>query len=744
MLVTKRNGTQEPVNLDKIHLVLEWAAENLDVSVSQVELNAQIQMFDGIKTSDIHSTLIKAAADLISEETPDYQYFAARLAIFQVRKEVYGDFPVPPLMDIIQKLTDAGIYDSSILNSYHKDEINLIDKALVHDRDLDLAYAGVNQLTSKYLLQNRVTKKLYESPQIAYMLISMTLFMAYPANQRLKYVVRFYHALSTGKISLPTPIMAGVRTPSRQFSSCVLIEAGDSLNSISAASDAIMQYVSQRAGIGLNVGAIRGVGSEIRGGEAEHTGLTPFLKLFEASVKSCSQGGVRGGAATVFYPLWHQEVESLLVLKNNRGVAENRVRQMDYGVQLNKLMYERLISGGHITLFSPHEVPGLYQAFFADQAEFKRLYELYEQDDSIKKTKVKAVTLFTQMMQERAQTGRIFIQNVDHCNTHSPFKPELAPVKQSNLCLEIALPTLPVEKNGDGLIALCTLAAFNLGAINNLEELRPLADLLVRALDALLTYQDYPMIQAYRHTQMYRPLGVGVINYAYWLAKQGFDYSSRDGNNATHELFEAMQYYLLEASTKLARETYPCEAWAHLKAEDGRLCVDTYKAEVDTLHTTELKLDWKTLREHIVEYGLRNATVSALMPSETSSQIANATNGIEPPRSLVTAKQSKDGVVKQVVPEIGKIRYETVWQMPNNIGYLEKMAIMQKFVCQAISANTAYDPKKFDGNVIPVRQLLADLLLSYKLGVKTLYYQNTRDDTAIEEEDNCSGGACKI
>lgn len=746
MIVTKRNGQTEKVDLDKIHKVLEWAAEGLDVSVSQVEMNAQIQLFEGIKTSDIHDTLIKAAADLISAETPDYQYLAARLAVFQVRKQVYGDFKVPGLLQIITDLTEKGIYDKDILKTYSEQEISHFNNLLVHERDLDFAYAGMNQLISKYLLQDRVTGQLYESPQVAYMLISMVLFGGYPVVQRSKYVAKMYEALSLQKVSLPTPIMAGVRTPSRQFSSCVLIEAGDSLDSIAEASSAIIKYVSQRAGIGLNVGAIRGLGSEIRGGEAVHTGLIPFLKLFQASVKSCSQGGVRGGAATVFYPLWHQEVESLLVLKNNRGVDENRVRQMDYGVQLNKLMYQRLIQGGNITLFSPHAVPGMYDAFFADQDKFEQMYTAAEADDTITKTTVKAVDLFSQMMQERSQTGRIYIQNVDHCNTHGPFEPSVAPVKQSNLCKEITLPTVPVLPNGEGEIALCTLAAFNLGQIKKLSELEPLADLLVRALDNLLDYQDYPMPQAWRSTEKYRPLGIGVINYANYLANRGFNYSSNEGNNETHKLFEAIQFYCLQASNKLARETHPCLGFESTKAAQGILCVDTYKKDVDSVHTEELTLDWEGLRRNIVEYGLRNATVTALMPSETSSQLANATNGIEPPRSLVTSKQSKDGVVKQVVPGLSDgLNYETVWQMPSNQGYLEKMAIMQKFICQSISSNTYYDPANFPNGVVPIRQTLKDLLTAYKLGIKTLYYHNTRDDTEIDTgEEDCAGGACKL
>ena len=526
--VTKRDGRQEPIDLDKIHRVLDWAAMGLkNVSVSQVELKSHIQFYNGMRTKDIHETIIKAAADLISESTPDYQYLAARLAIFHLRKIAYGEFEPPHLFDHVTKLTNEERYDSHILRDYDKAEFDELNEYIDHGRDMSFSYAAVKQLEGKYLVQNRVTKDVYESPQMLYILIGMCLFADYPKATRLNYIKRFYDAISLFKISLPTPIMAGVRTPSRQFSSCVLIECGDSLDSISATTSAIVKYVSLRAGIGINAGRIRAVGSPIRGGEAQHTGCIPFFKLFQAAVKSCSQGGVRGGAATLFYPMWHLEVESLLVLKNNRGVEENRVRHMDYGVQLNKLMYQRLIQGGNITLFSPHEVPGLYEAFFADQAEFERLYVKYEQDESIRKRTTTAVELFSLMMQERASTGRIYIQNVDHCNTHSPFDPKVAPIRQSNLCLEIALPTSPLENinETDKEIALCTLSAFNLGAIDSLDELEDLADLAVRALDSLLTYQAYPLEAARNATMKRRTLGVGVINYAYYLAKNGLKYS---------------------------------------------------------------------------------------------------------------------------------------------------------------------------------------------------------------------------
>lgn len=753
LFVTKRNGHKEPIDLDKIHRVLDWAAEGLDnVSVSQVELKSHIQFYDGIRTADIHETIIKATADLISEQTPDYQYMAARLAIFHLRKKAYGQFEPPHLYQHVARLVDMGKYDKHLLEDYTQAEFEELNAHMDHWRDMNFSYAAVKQLEGKYLVQNRVTGEIYESPQFLYILVAACLFSKYPKDTRLDYIKRFYDAVSTFKISLPTPIMSGVRTPTRQFSSCVLIECDDSLDSINATASSIVRYVSQRAGIGINAGRIRGLGSPIRGGEAFHTGCIPFYKYFQTAVKCCSQGGVRGGAATLFYPLWHTEVESLLVLKNNRGVEENRVRHMDYGVQINKLMYQRLIKGGDITLFSPSDAPGLYDAFFADQDKFEELYVKYEQDPAIRKKSIKAVDLFSLMMQERAGTGRIYIQNVDHCNTHSPFDPSVAPVRQSNLCLEIALPTKPLNNIDDesGEIALCTLSAFNLGAIDKLEDLEEMADLAVRALDALLDYQDYPIAAAKKGSMGRRTLGIGVINYAYYLAKNGARYSDGSGLALTHRTFEAIQYYLLKASVQLAREFGPCPLFGETTYAQGILPIDTYKKDLDVLCNEPLHLDWESLREEIKSVGLRNSTLTALMPSETSSQISNATNGIEPPRGLVSVKASKDGILKQVVPEYDRLKdqYELLWKQPSVDGYLQLVGIMQKFVDQAISANTNYDPARFEGNKVPMKQLLKDLLTAYKYGLKTLYYHNTRDgadDAQTDlQDDGCAGGACKI
>ncbi|MCA1896732.1 class 1a ribonucleoside-diphosphate reductase subunit alpha [Shewanella putrefaciens] len=756
--VTKRCGERENIDLEKIHRVITWAAKGLkNVSVSEVELRSHLQFYDGIPTETIHETIIKAAADLISPESPDYQFLAARLAVFHLRKKAFGQFEPPALYDHVTKLVELGKYDMHILQDYTREELDLMDTYIDHWRDMNFSYAAVKQLEGKYLVQNRVTHEIYESAQFLYILVAACLFARYPKETRLKYVKDFYDAVSTFKISLPTPIMAGVRTPTRQFSSCVLIECGDSLDSINATASSIVKYVSQRAGIGINAGRIRALGSPIRGGEAFHTGCLPFYKYFQTAVKSCSQGGVRGGAATLFYPIWHLEVESLLVLKNNRGVEDNRIRHLDYGVQLNKVMYQRLIKGENISLFSPSDVPGLYDAFFEDQAEFERLYLQYEQDSSIRKKTIKAVELFSLMMQERASTGRIYIQNVDHCNTHSPFDSKVAPIRQSNLCLEIALPTKPLNNIDDpnGEIALCTLSALNLGAIKELSELEPLADLAVRALDNLLDYQDYPIKAAQIASMNRRTLGIGVINFANYLAKNGMRYSDGSANNLTHRTFEAIQFYLLKASMNLAKEQGACPLFNETTYSQGILPIDTYKRDLDKICNEPLHLDWESLRSDIKQYGLRNSTLSALMPSETSSQISNATNGIEPPRGLISVKASKDGQLKQVVPDFDTLKdnYELLWKMPSNDGYLQLVGIMQKFVDQAISANTNYDPSRFEGRKVPMQTLLKDLLNAYKLGVKTLYYHNTRDGASDQhdditnlekEDDGCAGGACKI
>ena len=891
--VTKRNGELELLDWSKVSRVLNWACRGLDVSISQIELDSKIQMFDLIKTSDIHKMIVKAAADLISEENPDYQYAAARLAVFQIRKEAYGQFTPPKLYDHIVKMVNLEKYDPEILDKYTQEEIEEIGKVVDHWRDLNFAYAGIKQIEGKYLVQDRVDNRVYESPQMMYILIAMTLFANEPKETRFEHVKKFYDLVSKFKISLPTPIMGGVRTPTRQFSSCVVIETDDTLNSINASAGSVVNYIARRAGIGLGVGKIRAKGSKVRGGEIYHTGITPFIKHFQTAVKSSSQGGIRGGAATLAYPIWHLEVQDMLVLKNNRGVDDNRARHLDYSVQISKLFYQRLIKKENITLFSPSDVPGLYDSFFADQDKFEELYVKYEQDESVRKLSVPAVELFSTLMQERASTGRIYIMNVDHANTHSSF---VDPVKLSNLCVsgdtriltsegykrmdenvgkkftvwngdewsenveivktgenqdmlrvyvyqkdnrslttyvdctpyhkfytyqdsevvetrasdldsgmelekyssneflgdvqwvvdrvdtftgwnadtycvtepkrnkvvfngvltgncqEITLPTHPLQNVNDenGEIALCTLSAANLGLIDSYDDFEEVCEYMVRALDNLLSYQDY-LMPAASHAKKRRALGIGWINLAFDLARRGLKYSDGSANQHIHDLSEAFQYYLLKASVKLARERGACEWFDRTKYSKGILPIDTYKKEVDSIvPNPSLKYDWEGLRADIVKYGLRNSTLSSWMPSESSSIVSNSTNGIEPPRGPVSVKGSKDGILKQIVPDFEKLKdqYEYLWDIPENRGYLEIVSIIQKFGDQSISANTFYDPLKYGGKV-PMTQLLKDLLLAYKLGVKTLYYHNTRDSAGEDQKEQnfdtgCESGACAI
>ena len=729
--IVKRNGDKEELDLEKMHKVVFEACNNINnVSASEVELKSHIQFYSGMTSSEIQETLIKAAAELITEETPNYQWVAGNLINYHIRKEVYNDFTPCHIRNLVDKNTKSGFYDKALLEDYSVEEWEKINNFIRHDRDFDITYVGMEQFRGKYLVQNRVTKEVFETPQMAYMLIAATLFSNYPKEERLKYVKDYYDAISTFDISLPTPVMAGVRTPQRQFSSCVLIETGDSLDSINATSSSIVKYVSQKAGIGVGAGSIRAINSPIRNGDASHTGVIPFYKMFQAAVKSCSQGGVRGGAATLYYPVWHYEVEDLLVLKNNKGTEDNRVRHMDYGVQFNKLMYERLMTGGNITLFSPQDVPGLYEAFFNDQDKFRELYEQAERKTSIRKKTVPAIELFSSFMNERKNTGRIYLMNVDHANDHSSFDTKVAPIKQSNLCCEITLPTKPLSSvmDEEGEIALCTLSAINWGNIKSPKDFEKPCELAIRGLDALLSYQDYPLIAAELATNNRRPLGVGIINFAYWLAKNDTNYS--DPNlELVDEWAEAWSYYLIKASNNLAKEIGACPKSNETKYGHGVVPIDTRKIEIDELVKHTERMDWKSLREDLKEYGIRNSTVMALMPAETSAQISNSTNGIEPPRSLVSVKQSKHGVLKQVVPGIHKLKskYELLWDQKSPEGYLKIMAVLQKYIDQGISVNTSYNPVHYEDEKIPMSVMLQHLIMFYKYGGKQLYYFNTFD-----------------
>ena len=738
--VVKRNGNIESLDLDKMHLMVAEACRGLaGVSASQVEMTSGIQFYDGITTKEIQEILIKSASDLIDLEHPNYQYVAARLLLFSLRKQLYGVMrDHPSLVDHIQKLCYDHIYDKEIFSKYSLEEIQKVETFIDHDRDYLFTYAGLRQVSDKYLVQDRSTGEVYETPQFMYIMIALTIFQEYPKETRLSYVKKYYDAISKHKLNIPTPIMAGVRTPLRQFASCVLVDVDDSLDSIFSSDMAIGRYVAQRAGIGINAGRIRGINSKIRGGEVQHTGVVPFLKKFEATVRCCTQNGIRGGSATVHFPIWHKEIEDILVLKNNKGSEDNRVRKLDYSIQISKLFYERFIQNGDITLFSPHDVPGLYDAFGTDN--FDDLYQRYESDGSIPKKTIGAQELILDLLKERAETGRIYIMNIDHCNSHSSFKDQIT---MSNLCQEITLPTYPLQHIDDeyGEIALCILSAINVGKVKSDEELEELCDLSVRSLDELIDYQEYPVKSAELATKARRSLGVGFIGLAHYLAKLGYSYESQEAWDAVHGLSESFQYYLLKSSNQIAKEKGHCEYFGRTKYSDGILPIDTYKKDVDELCSQDLKHDWDSLRSSIEEFGLRHSTLSAQMPSESSSVVSNATNGIEPPRDYLSIKKSKKGPLKQIVPQYSTLKnnYTLLWEMQSNRGYINIVAVIQKFFDQAISGNWSYNPENYPDNEVPVSQMANDFLTTYKYGWKTSYYQNTYDiktDEVVEEKSD--------
>ena len=734
--VVKRKGHIEPLDLEKMHKMVELACDGLaGVSPSQVEIQSGIQFYDGMSTADIQEILVRSASDLIDLDAPNYQYVASRLLLFGLRKNLYGRLhELPTLIDQIQRGVDKGIYDADILTKYNKDEITTLDNVIEHNRDYLFTYAGMRQVTDKYLVQDRSTGEVYETPQFMYMLIAMTIFAEYPDENRLDYVTRYYNAISKHKINIPTPIMGGVRTPIRQFASCVLVDIDDTLDSIFSSDMAIGKYVAQRAGIGINAGRIRGINSKIRGGEVQHTGVVPFLKKFEATVRCCTQNGIRGGSATVHFPIWHQEIRDILVLKNNKGTEDNRVRKLDYSIQISKLFYERFIKDEKISLFSPHSVPNLFESF--GTPDFDELYCRYELDESIPKTTIGAQELIMELLKERSETGRIYIMNIDHCNEHSSFKDK---VSMSNLCQEITLPTEPINHIDaiDGEIALCILSAINVGKLTKLDELEELCDLSVRSLEELIDYQDYPVKAAELATLGRRSLGVGFIGLAHYLAKNGWNYDSQDAWDAVHRLTESFQYHLLKASNQIAKEKGACVDFGSTKYADGILPIDTYKNDVDEISKEDLKYDWESLRASILEHGLRHSTLSAQMPSESSSVVSNATNGIEPPRDYLSIKKSKKGPLKQVVPSYGTLKsnYTLLWDMESNDGYIKVVAVMQKFFDQAISGNWSYNPKNYPDNEVPVTVMAQDLLTTYKYGWKTSYYQNTYDMKSDEPDD---------
>jgi len=739
--VKKRDGRIEALDLDKMHLMVDEACKGLaGVSASQVEMTSGIQFYDGITTEEIQEILIKSASDLIDLDHPNYQFVAARLLLFSLRKQLFGKMhELPNLTDHITKLAYDNIYDKDIFSQYSLEEILKAETYVDHNRDYLFTYAGLRQVVDKYLVQDRSTGQVYETPQFMYIMIALTMFRHYPKDTRMSYVKRYYDAISRHKLNIPTPIMAGVRTPLRQFASCVLVDVDDTLDSIFTSDMAIGRYVAQRAGIGINAGRIRGINSKIRGGEVQHTGVVPFLKKFESTVRCCTQNGIRGGSATVHFPIWHQEIEDILVLKNNKGTEDNRVRKLDYSIQLSKLFYERFIQNKEISLFSPHDVPGLYDAFGTDK--FDELYTRYEANQSVPRKSIGAQELILDLLKERAETGRIYIMNIDHCNAHSSFKDK---VNMSNLCQEITLPTDPlnhIDEEMPGEIALCILSAVNVGKIKSDEELEDLCDLAVRGLEELIDYQEYPVRAAEIATKARRSLGVGFIGLAHYLAKLGYNYGSQEAWDAVHGLSESFQYYLLKSSNRLAQEKGHCEYFGRTKYADGILPIDTYKKDVDEISNQELAHDWESLRALINTYGLRHSTLSAQMPSESSSVVSNATNGIEPPRDFLSIKKSKKGPLKQVVPSFTTLKnnYTLLWEMPDNTGYINVVSVMQKFFDQAISGNWSYNPENYPNNEVPVSQMANDLLTTYKYGWKTSYYQNTYDiktDEVVDEESD--------
>lgn len=739
--VKKRDGRLESYDVEKIHKVCMWAVDSIpNVSVSDIELNANISLYDGISTSEIHDLLIKSASNLISEEFPNYQYVAARLLNYQLRKEVWGESEPPRLLDHIKKCVDQGVYDDIVLKKYTESEIHKLGKYLKHTRDEKFTYSGLQQMIDKYLLKNRNTGEIYETPQFAYMLIAMTFFMNYK-EKRLEYVQRAYDYFSQFKINLPTPIVCGVRTKIRQYSSCVLCDVGDSMDSIFSSVAAVGKYTAKRSGIGLNLGRIRPLNSPIRGGEVIHTGVIPFLKVFEATCKSTSQNGIRGGSATVHFPFWHYEIEDIIVLKNNTGTDDNRVRKLDYSIQFSKIFYERLIADEDITLFSPAEIPMLYEYF--GTKDFDGLYRACELRSDLKfKKTIKARTLMETFARERLETGRIYVMNIDHCNSHSAWRSQ---VFQSNLCQEVLHPTIPLNHIDDpnAEIGVCILSAINL-CESKLEEFDDVCEIIVRCLDALIDHQEYPVAAAENFTKNRRSLGVGFTNLAGYLAKNKVGYEDKEALRIVDELAEQLQFSLLKASCKLAKEFGACNKFDETTYVT-KLPIDHYNKNVDLICDRQPTCDWESLRNEISEYGLRHSTLTAQMPCESSSVIQNSTNGIEPIRSHISYKKSKSGNLKQVVPGFSKYGkyYTKAFEMTSNEGILNIAAVLQKWFDMAISTNCYYNYNHYPDGRIPLSVVVKDILYAYKMGLKTLYYANSNDGDK-DAEDGCSSGACSI
>lgn len=744
MLVKKRSGELEQYNVEKIHKVVEWAVKDIsNVSLSDIEINAKLSLHDGISTKDIHQILIKSANDLTSKTHPNYQYVASRLLNMSLRKDLWERYDCPPsLYDHICTNASEEIYDNNLFTKWTKDDIEEIEKSIDHERDYLFTYAGLQQMIDKYLVRNRSTGKIYETPQFAYMCIALSLF------NTVNEVLEAYEYFSTHKINLPTPIMAGVRTKIKQFASCVLVDVEDDLNSIFSSVHAVGKYTARRAGIGLNVGRIRPINSSIRGGEVIHTGLIPYLKIFESTVKATSQNGIRGGSATVHIPFWHYEIEDVVTLKNNAGTDDNRVRKLDYSVQFNKLFYERLIKNEDITLMSPEETGGLYSSM-NDNDDFKKLYEKYENSKNIKmKKKISARKLAEIFTKERLETGRIYVMNIDNANEHGSW---LAPVYMSNLCQEIIHPTNPIKSidDKDGEIGICILSALNLLELESEKDIERACSITVRTLESIIDYQDYPVAAGENFTKNRRSLGIGITNFAGYLAKNKLKYDDPNTLKFVHQTMEKIQWYLLNESCNLAEKLGPCNKFNETKYSQNLLPIDWYKKTVDELVKPEYTMDWEGLRSRIEKHGLRHSTLTAIMPCESSSVIQNSTNGIEPVRNLMSYKKAKNGVLKQLVPNYSSRKnfYTLAWDMKDNKAVLNICAVLQKFVDMSISVNLYYNYSHYEDGNIPLSTLIKDQIYGYKYGIKNFYYCNTPDSDGDTEKDlsnNCESGACAI
>jgi ribonucleoside-diphosphate reductase alpha chain len=750
--VIKRDGTSVPLDISKIQRQVSYGCRGIDnVSPSMIEIKAQIELHDGMSTKTIDELLLKAMVNLIDEtENPDinnvnYQYVAGRQKVSMLRKEVYGQYEPPKLYDIVKTNVQADMYTRELLEWYTEDEWNIIDLFLDHSKDENYTYAAIAQLAEKYLVQNRATGQIYETPQVRYAIAAATAFHNEPKETRLKYVKDYYECASDGHFTLATPVLAGLGTKTKQFSSCVLISADDTLDSIFAAGEMMAKYASKRAGIGLEIGRLRPLGAPIRNGEIKHTGMIPFLKKWFGDLRSCSQGGVRNASCTVTFPIWHYQFEDLIVLKNNQGTEETRVRQMDYSVVVNKMFWNRYKNQENITLFDPHEVPDLYEAFYRDTEEFETLYKHYEHKRGIKKKVLPAVEIFKNgILKERTDTGRIYLVFIDNVINQGPFNTKTDPIYQSNLCQEILLPTKPFQRIEDeaGRIALCTLGSQNWGAFSKPQEMRKSARVLVRSLSNLLSYQDFLSVQSKLANLDFEPLGVGVTNLAYWHAKRGFKYGEPVALAEVKRWMEHQAYYLIEASVELAKERGACKKSADTFYGQGIFPWERRAEGVNELtdFSPSPNLDWEHLRQNLLKYGIRNATLMAVAPVESSSVVLNSTNGIEMPMELISVKESKAGSFVQVVPEYKRLknRYQLMWDQKDCIDYLKTSAVLAAYIDQSLSTNTFYNPAFFDKGKVPGTLVAKNLMLAYKWGIKTIYYSliNKVGSKVALQEDN--------